>query len=270
MDWYYAVGGEKKGPVSDEEFQRLVQQGSISSQTLVWREGMANWQPYGTGSLPPMPANLTAGGVVCSGCQQIFPGSDVVSLAGGYYCSACKPLALQRIREGESGTTAAEAMRNEHLKHEASVKSIGLLYYLGGIALLLVGIGMLLSLGARGGGAEFLAAITMSAVLFILGAGQIWVGVGLRRLRKWARIPTGILSCLGLLGFPLGTIINAYILYLVFSQKGKTVFSEEYQIVIEQTPHIKYRTSIIVWILLALVLALIALAMIMAFVVRRQ
>ena len=111
---------------------------------------------------------------------------------------------------------------------------------------------------------------SISAVLFVLGAGQIWVGVGLRRLRKWARIPTGILSGLGLLGFPLGTIINAYILYLVFCQKGKTVFSEEYQIVVEQTPHLKYRTSIIVWILLALVLAFIALALIMGFVVSRR
>jgi hypothetical protein len=84
-------------------------------------------------------------------------------------------------------------------------------------------------------------------------------------LRKWARIPTGILSGLGLLGFPLGTLINGYILYLIFSQKGKTVFSEEYQAVIEQTPHIKYRTSILVWILLGLVLLVIGIAISVAF-----
>src|SRR4030095_8127226 len=93
---------------------------------------------------------------------------------------------------------------------------------------------------------------------------QLWVGTGLRRLRRWARIPTGILSGIGLLGFPIGTIINGYILYLIFSQKGKVVFSDEYRAVIEQTPHIKYRTSIVVWIVLGLLLLLIAAGIIAA------
>ena len=270
MEWYYAVGGERKGPVGEEEFQRLIQQGAVTSQTLVWREGMADWQPYGGSTSSPMPGNATSGGVVCAGCRGVFPGTEVVSVAGGLYCSACKPLALQRIREGESGTTAAEAMRKEHLKHEASVKSIGFLYYLGGVALLLIGIGTVIGIGAGGGGrGEPVVAILMSAFLLVLGAGQLWVGTGLRRLRKWARIPTGILSGIGLLAFPLGTIINAYILYLIFSEKGKTVFSVEYQAVIEQTPHIKYHTSIVIWILLGLVVALIAFGLIAAFVARR-
>ena len=55
MDWYYAAGADRKGPVSEEEFQRLVQQGVVTSQTLVWHEGMANWQPHGGGTPPPMP-----------------------------------------------------------------------------------------------------------------------------------------------------------------------------------------------------------------------
>ena len=42
------------------------------------------------------------------------------------------------------------------------------------------------------------------------------------------------------------------------------MFSEEYQAVIAQTPHIKYRTSIIVWILLGLVVALVVFAIVAA------
>jgi len=269
MDWYYAVGADHKGPVSEEEFQRLVQQGVVTSQTLVWHEGMANWQPHG-GTPPPMPADLAAGGSVCSGCGLIFSGSDVISLAGGLYCAACKPLALQRLKEGGAASTAVEEMRKEHLKHEASIKSIGVLYYLGGAALLLVAIGTLFSIGRSRDGAETLAHIFIAVLCLLLGAGQLWVAAGLRRLKKWARIPTGILSGLGLLGFPLGTLINGYILYLIFSQKGKTVFSEEYQAVIEQTPHIKYRTSIVVWVLLGFVLLLIAIGIIAAFVGGRR
>jgi len=260
MNWYYAVGGAHKGPVADEEFQRLVQQGVITSQTLVWREGMANWQPHGGGIPRAMPGNGPVGEVVCAGCRRIFSNSDVVSLAGGLYCAACKPLALQRLREGGTATTAVEEMRKEHLKHEASVKSIGVLYYLGGAAMLLIGI-FTMFVGSRNG-AELIVSIFIAGLFVLLGIGQLWVGTGLRRLKRWARIPTGILSGLGLLGFPLGTIINAYILWLVFSQKGTVVFSEEYRAVIEQTPHIKYRTSIVVWILLGLVLLLIAIGII--------
>ena len=272
MDWYYAAGAERKGPVGDEEFQRLVQQGVITSQTLVWREGMATWQPHG-GAAPPLisPASVP-GGVVCAGCGRTFPAGEVVSLSGSSFCAACKPVALQRLREGATGSTAVEEMRKEHLKHEASVKSIGLLYYLGGGAVLLAGIFTLFSAFNLGevSGSHVVSAILLSLLLLTLGVGQILVGTGLRRLKRWARIPTGILSGLGLLGFPLGTLINGYILYLIFCQKGQTVFSDEYRAVIEQTPHIKYRTSIVVWILLGLVVFLIGFGLISAWIFGRR
>ena len=70
-----------------------------------------------------------------------------------------------------------------------------------------------------------------------------------------------MLAGFGLLGFPIGTLINAYILYLFLSKKGRTIYSPEYQEVIAATPHVKYRTSIVVWILLALVVVLIAAAL---------
>ena len=218
MEWYYALGGDRKGPVGDQEFQNLVQQGFITAQTLVWREGMTEWQPYGGGTPPPLLTNATDGGVVCAGCGRTFPGTEVISLDGNLYCAGCKPLVVQRLREGETTNTAAEAIRNQHLKHEASVKSVGVLYYIGGTALVLVGIGTLIAAATKSGG---FAEAMICVVLFLLGAGQILVGTGLRRLRRWARVPTGILSGLGLLGFPIGTLINAYVLYLIFSPKGR-------------------------------------------------
>ena len=265
MEWYYAIGTDRKGPVSEEEFQRLVAQGVIASGTLVWREGMANWQPHGGGTPPPVAGAAMTGDVVCAGCGSSFPSSEVVSVANASYCAACKPLALQRLKEG-AATNAVEDIRKEHIKHEASVTSIGILYYLGGVAFTLVGIITFFSTGTPSSGGE---AIILFFIFLLLGTCQLWVGYGLRRLRKWARIPTGILSGLGLLAFPIGTLINAYVLYLIFCQKGKMVFSDEYRAVIEQTPHIKYRTSIIVWIVLGLLLLLIAFAIFGAIVTRR-
>ena len=46
MEWFYASNGRQVGPVSEEEFQRLVAAGTIRADTLVWRSGMANWQAY--------------------------------------------------------------------------------------------------------------------------------------------------------------------------------------------------------------------------------
>lgn len=43
-NWYYALGNEKKGPVSEAEFDALVAAGTIVSDTLVWCKGMSGWQ----------------------------------------------------------------------------------------------------------------------------------------------------------------------------------------------------------------------------------
>jgi len=149
--------------------------------------------------------------------------------------------------------THAEAVRNEHLSHEASIKSVGALYMIGGV-LCMAALGIVL-LVPRGGMAEIDGLFLWVPAIGII---QFVTAFGLRGLHGWARIPTGLLSGIGLLGFPVGTIINGYILYLIFSPKGAVVFSDDYHEIMAQTPHIKYRTSIIVKIFLFLLLALIA------------
>lgn len=45
-EWYYAEGDSgRQGPVDTDALIRLRQQGRVSWQALVWREGMAQWQP---------------------------------------------------------------------------------------------------------------------------------------------------------------------------------------------------------------------------------
>ncbi|HEY1172143.1 MAG TPA: DUF975 family protein [Verrucomicrobiae bacterium] len=46
MDWYYAVDKQQKGPVNEEQLAELLRQGVIQGTTLVWHQGMSNWQPY--------------------------------------------------------------------------------------------------------------------------------------------------------------------------------------------------------------------------------
>ncbi|MBN2164424.1 MAG: DUF4339 domain-containing protein [Pontiellaceae bacterium] len=43
--WYYIQNNERQGPVDENAVDELVAQEIITRQTLVWKEGMADWKP---------------------------------------------------------------------------------------------------------------------------------------------------------------------------------------------------------------------------------
>lgn len=173
----------------------------------------------------------------------------------------------------------AEEIRKKHINHEASVKSIGTLYFLGGIISLIVAV-VYLSLAVttisgsgrprnfQPGGQPpvglLIAVLLVTGIVFgLVSVAQIWIAWGLRGLKPYARIGGIVLSAIGLLGFPVVTIISAYVLYLLISEKGVYIFTPHYQEVIKMTPHIKYKSSIIVKIFLYLLLFFVALTILM-------
>ncbi len=177
--------------------------------------------------------------------------------------SAINPYAAPKAVVDDVGANAeAEATRREHISHEASIKAVGMLYYLGGFFMAIGAI-------AAFTGAYAKISEISGIVIFLLLAGLVGiflvVGRGLRTLKRWARVPTAILAGLGLLGFPIGTLINGYILWLVLGKKGKFILSEEYAAIVAATPDVKYGTSIIVWIFLALIAAVLIAVLIPAF-----
>ena len=46
MNWYYEAWGDRQGPVSTEELFKLAKRETIKADTLVWKEGMADWAPF--------------------------------------------------------------------------------------------------------------------------------------------------------------------------------------------------------------------------------
>ena len=46
MAWLYLNQGQQTGPVDDAALDVLVRQGIVSDDTLVWKDGMASWEPY--------------------------------------------------------------------------------------------------------------------------------------------------------------------------------------------------------------------------------
>ena len=43
LNWYYADGGERKGPVDEEQIKSLLRDGIVRPDTLVWSEKMGDW-----------------------------------------------------------------------------------------------------------------------------------------------------------------------------------------------------------------------------------
>ena len=161
----------------------------------------------------------------------------------------------------QAASSDDETFRKAHINHEASVKSVGLLFYIGAIIVWLIVIGVISHLGSGRIG-DFSFTTLVSAFYLVLGALQLWIGWGLRKLNRVGRIGTTIFAAIGLLAIPLGTLISAYILYLMWSEKGNVVFSDHYKEVIAATPHVRYKTSIIVWILVIAFLTIMAIGVV--------
>ena len=57
MNWYYAESGKQAGPITEAQLDEMVRSGKLAPETLVWREGLANWQSYRqaktSGASPP-------------------------------------------------------------------------------------------------------------------------------------------------------------------------------------------------------------------------
>jgi len=107
MKWYYADAGRQVGPVEDAQLDELARSGAVRDDTLVWREGMANWQPHSAvrGSAKPIPIPAAAVPIAaetrfCSECGRPYPAYEMVTIGSATICAQCKPLYMQRVREG--------------------------------------------------------------------------------------------------------------------------------------------------------------------------
>jgi len=110
MEWYYAVNDQQQGPVTEEQLRQLLAQGAISGQTLVWREGMPDWQPYqavvpsgsGQAAAPAAPQAGSAGNVICPTCGARTNADSLIPVGDKVVCPSCKSQYSQRLKEGGS------------------------------------------------------------------------------------------------------------------------------------------------------------------------
>jgi hypothetical protein len=122
---------------------------------------------------------------------------------------------------------------------ETHVKVLGILNIISGLfglcgalVLMLVFGGASAAVGASGDPDAVIAlpiigltgmALVIFALLMSLPA--LVIGWGLYNLRPWARIAGIVLSIVSLVVFPMGTLLGAYGLWVLFSKEGERLFS---------------------------------------------
>jgi uncharacterized RDD family membrane protein YckC len=96
MDWFYSENGERRGPIPEAMLLELTQGGKLSAETLVWRDGWADWRPISQSGLTA----AGTGSAACVECGKVFPTSEMLQYEGSWVCAGCKPVFFQKVKEG--------------------------------------------------------------------------------------------------------------------------------------------------------------------------
>lgn len=119
------------------------------------------------------------------------------------------------------------------------INLLGVLYLVWGSLGVLLGLAMfLLAAGAsalaysaaREGLAASVTAVSLTLFGVLLlggGAANAWIGSGIRRHRRIARLLGLLLALLNLLLFPFGTALGFYTLWVLLTNEGRQVFEGE-------------------------------------------
>ena len=70
-----------------------------------------------------------------------------------------------------------------------------------------------------------LTGMTLVAFLLATSLPGVIIGVGLLRLRPWARIAGIVISIIGLMMIPFGTLVGLYGLWVLFSKDTERLFA---------------------------------------------
>lgn len=158
---------------------------------------------------------------------------------------------------GVAVDAATLQLRRDHVRHERLLRSTGSLYWFFTL-LVTITAAVAIGFGSLDGGRPVGSALALvvaiyGGLIFAVGA----VAYGLSRLRSWVRIPAIVLSVLGLLIIPVGTIINGYVLYLLLSKQGATILAPGYAEVMTATPEVRFQRTTGDWIALGIVVVLL-------------
>ncbi|MBL4849248.1 MAG: hypothetical protein JKY65_27290 [Planctomycetes bacterium] len=176
---------------------------------------------------------------------------------------------------GLEAAPEAETVRRQHFGHEGSIKSVGWVFLLGGVALTTlgwVGVRAADQLAEQRGGVKGSIVRSMMGVLgevdfstlsalfmLVLASGVLGflAGAGLLAMKPWGRALATLLSAIGMVAFPIGTLAGAYSLWVLHGEKGQRIFAADYRQIVGATPKVRRASwpGVVVLCLVALVVA---------------
>ncbi len=121
------------------------------------------------------------------------------------------------------------------------VSILGVLYIAFGVLGMVTAVAMLVLLGGAAGIVSMVSeqepdaavavpilgilAVALFSIIAVLSLPGLVVGVGLVKLKSWARIGGLILSALNLLNFPFGTALGIYGLWVLLNKETEAAFT---------------------------------------------
>jgi hypothetical protein len=132
---------------------------------------------------------------------------------------------------GEYGKAQDQELKEKGIM-QTHIKVLGWLYIiLGALGILAAGLVVLI---VAGGGlisgdrvainVTLLVSLVVGGFLVLVSAPGIVAGLGLLSYKSWARILTLVLGILNLPGFPTGTALGVYTLYVLLDEESSRLF----------------------------------------------
>ncbi|MCB1093100.1 MAG: DUF4328 domain-containing protein, partial [Verrucomicrobiae bacterium] len=112
MEWYAAKEGTQLGPLTEPSLAEMVRSGELSGESLVWREGLADWMPLATARpdwFPDSPAPASQIGeamATCSVSGTVLHQSQMLQYGNEWVAPEFKEAFLQELREGAAPVPA--------------------------------------------------------------------------------------------------------------------------------------------------------------------
>lgn len=192
MTWFFVSAGQQAGPISDVQLDEYILAGKILPDTLIWREGMENWQPceqIKSALALKAPAgrlavarkstgNTTVAEIVCIECRELQPRDGATRHGEGWICAACKPAHVQKAKALPANVAAPGVVEFAGIGVRAVAKLLDVLILVVPAALVMsfvVAFVLPASLKNRAGGTILLFGVgTAALVAVIMVIYQIW------------------------------------------------------------------------------------------------
>lgn len=106
-DWFYAKNDQQEGPLPAQEIRDLLEQGTLSPDTLVWTNNMPDWLPAST---VPTFSDSIVETATCAVTGKTMRVDEMLNYGDKLIDPAQKDLFVQQLREG--ATVSGELVSN--------------------------------------------------------------------------------------------------------------------------------------------------------------